>query len=795
MKHDEPQTIEPENLSVESSSISEVKGHPDVVQQLEDITKPDEPFASKPEKLSTEVSGPSEVKIQPDVFPQLEEVTKSDESLNLEPGDTTLEASEISEVKEHPNVFQKIDNTVESNEPTIIEPARVSAEASGVPESTTPAPPKTGDSKGESLPWYLRVKTPISKFHPLADRQALPPLPENPPPALQAVLAQLSVEEGIDDLKVLDLRALDPAPALGEDIVMIIGTAYSGRQLHMCSDRTCRWLRKEFDMRPFADGLVGRGELKLQQRRARRRGKLTTAQSGIEEAAGWVCITAGGQGLVIQLFTRDKREEIDLESLWSRELERDSKKRKAEERVAEGKEQGTFGAFGRGLSTKFPILGSAQARSFHSSSKQPSQVVTESPAESLVRFAEEGISINTHVRKGHYWRLVPRVSEAFDPDADLKNAAYLMEAHINHLRNKFRGNNYSGKLTGGCKLLGRGIEDRTSTPFLQSYFRYFPKHPAPPHLRLHLQFLIETNRINSEKYPLTEATSFLKTFPAPIPVELYYICMRAIADSPEHRSYKIPASEAATLRLSLIQDLVDHFDPTSTKSQHIPEFRFCKFRALAHDAIIPVLLAAKTVCSTKRVEAGKEADGAIEGFHIRVGTYALDPRLVELERKSIDNKHNSYAIREYIEQAMAAYVSADHWTALWNRWKNLKYMSVRRDQAFYELLIGLVVLGRKQKEGVYAARHIWNDMGRETPRVLMTAGIAKGLLAVVKLAERDSSTSGEFAELKARCNGYLEGWHKWRVEKGLVKEEKKEGATATVAREKKSGESNESAII
>ncbi|CUS15767.1 unnamed protein product [Tuber aestivum] len=666
-------------------------------------------------------------------------------------------------------------------------------EASGPPEPTTPTPPKTSDSTEGSVPWYLRVKTPVSKFHPLAERQTLPPLPEDPPPALQAVLTQLSGEEGIDYLKVLDLRALDPAPALGENIVMIIGTARSGRQLHMCSDRICRWLRKEFGMRPFADGLVGRGELKLQQRRARRRGKLTIAQSGIEEAAGWVCITAGSQGLVIQLFTRNKREEIDLESLWGKELERDAKKREAEQRVAEGKEQGTFGAFGRGLSTRFPIPGSVQARAFHSQSRHPSQMVTEFPAGNLVRFAEDRINVDTHVRKGHYWRLVPRVSEAFDPDADLKNAAYLMEAHINHLRNKFRGNNYSGKLTGGCKLLGQGIEDRTSTEFLQSYFKYFPKRPPPTHLRLHLQFLTETNRIAPERYPLSEITSFLKTLPEPVPAELYYICMRAIADSPEHRSYKIPASEAAALRLSLIQGLAEHFDPTSTLSRRIPEFQFCKFRALVHKAVTQVLLAAKTVCSMRRAEAGKEADGAIKKFNIRVGTYPLDPRLIKVERESIEQKCQSYAIREYTEQVMAAYVAADHWTALWNRWKNLKYMSVRRDQEFYELLIGLVVVGAKQKEGVYAARHIWNDMRRETPKVPMTAGIAKGLLAVVQLAERDSNPSGEFAELKAGCNGYLEGWHKWRVEKGLVEE--KEGAAANVAGERKAGEGSEGAIV
>ncbi|KAG0123810.1 hypothetical protein HOY82DRAFT_212088 [Tuber indicum] len=624
---------------------------------------------------------------------------------------------------------------------------RVSVETSGPPVSTTPAPPETCDSKEGSSPWYLRVKTPISRFHPLAERQALPALPEDPPPALQAVLDQLSVEEGIDYLKVLDLRALDPAPALGENIVMVIGTARSGRQLHMCSERMCKWLRKEFNMRPFADGLVGRGELKLQQKRARRRGKLTTAESGIEEAAGWVCITTGGQGLVIQLFTQDKREEIDLESLWGKELERDAKKKEAEKRVAEGKEQGTFGAFGRGLSTGFPIPGTPrlQARSFHSPSQKPSQVVTGFSAGNLVRFAEEGISVDTHVKKGHYWS-IPHGGPHKPPTKTVP-----------------------------WEQLLRKINEEI----------YLPKHPAPTHLRLHLEFLIETNRISPEKYPLSQVTTFLKAFPAPVPAELYYLCMRAIADSPEHRSYKLPASEAATLRLSLIQDLAEHFDPTSTLSRNIPEFQFCRFRALAPDnAITQVLLAAKTVCSTKRAEAGKEADGAIKKFNIRVGTYALDPRLVRVERESIEQ---TYAIRDYYEQAMAAYVAADHWTALWNRWKSLKYMSIRRDQAFYELLIGLVVLGAKQKEGVYAARHIWNDMGRETPKVLMTAGIAKGLLAVIQLAERDSSASGEFAELKARCDGYLERWHKWRVENGLVEEE---DAAATIAKEGKSREEN-----
>ncbi|KAG0129445.1 hypothetical protein HOY82DRAFT_586146 [Tuber indicum] len=491
---------------------------------------------------------------------------------------------------------------------------------------------------------------------------------------------------------------------------MIVGTDLSGRLLHMYSGRICRWLRKKFGMYQFADGLV--------ERKGEKAGGIDRCSIAYWRSSRMGCITAGGKGLVIQLFTRDKREEeVELEYLWGKELERDAKKREAERR-----------AFGRELSARFPIPGSVQARAFHSSSQQPLQVVTGPPTVSIVRFVEEGINLDTRARKGHSRRLVPRVSEAFDPDADLKNAAYLMEAHMNHLRNRFCENNYTGKITGGCKLHGQGVADRTSTRFLQSYLWYLPKHPAPVHLRLQLQVI-----------------SFLKALAAPASVELYYMCMRAIANSPEHRSYSLP-------------DLAEHFGPASSLSQHISEFQFW----------------------------GKRADGAIGNIRIWVGTDVLDPRLAKMERKSIEQKCHSYAIREYVEQAMTAHVTADHWTALWNRWKNLKYMSVRWDQGFYKLLIGLVVLGAKQKEVVYAARHIWNDMERETPPVLMTAGIAKGPLAVVQLAERDSSVSRGFVELRARCNGYLDGWHKWRAEKGLVGEE--ESAVVNVVREEKVGE-------
>ena len=122
-------------------------------------------------------------------------------------------------------------------------------------------------------------------------------------------------------------------------------------------------------MRPYADGLLGRNELKLKLRRKAKRTKLLSAvgakdtgEGDVEEGirTGWVCVNvgrveggelvkemeteeaqkgfvgfgklSGGSSIVVQLMTEEKRGEIDLEKLWTETLNRDLKaKRKLEE--------------------------------------------------------------------------------------------------------------------------------------------------------------------------------------------------------------------------------------------------------------------------------------------------------------------------------------------------------------------------------------------------------------------------------------------------------------------------------
>lgn len=208
------------------------------------------------------------------------------------------------------------------------------------------------------LPWYLQVDTPQAPAYPLSDRQRLPEIPINPPPILEPLLKYISIDLGLDDLTLFDLKGLDPPPALGANLLMLLGTARSERHLHVSADRLCRWLRSTHQLTPFADGLLGRNELKLKMRRKARRAKLLGSVGASQNSnpddgirTGWVCVNvgtvesghedretietvefvgfgsrAGGVKIVVQMLTEEKRGELDLEDLWGGMLKRQAKR-------------------------------------------------------------------------------------------------------------------------------------------------------------------------------------------------------------------------------------------------------------------------------------------------------------------------------------------------------------------------------------------------------------------------------------------------------------------------------------
>ncbi|KAK3389228.1 ATPase synthesis protein 25, mitochondrial [Podospora didyma] len=204
---------------------------------------------------------------------------------------------------------------------------------------------------GSDVPWYLEVEPPR---HPtlLHEPAPLPEIPEGSPRLMEPLLKFVAEELGFDELTLLDLRAMDPAPAFGSELLMLFGSARSERHLHVSADRLVRWLRGRGIMAK-ADGLLGRNELKTKLRRKARKAKLL-GNSGVARggddgiSTGWVCINLGtigraeseevivdesgstvgfgvpqlGTTLVVQMMTEERRQELDLERLWNGQLKR-----------------------------------------------------------------------------------------------------------------------------------------------------------------------------------------------------------------------------------------------------------------------------------------------------------------------------------------------------------------------------------------------------------------------------------------------------------------------------------------
>ena len=219
------------------------------------------------------------------------------------------------------------------------------------------------------VPWYLQVETPQRAFNPLLARQQIPDLPNDPPPLLKPMLERVSVDLGLDDLTILDLRDIDPPPALGANLIMVLGTARSEKHLHVSADRFCSWLKTTYRLNPYADGLMGKGEIKLRLRRKARRARLLSSVGSSETSntddglrTGWICVNVGtiedgrssvehlakqpgyvgfgseaeGAKVVIQMLTQEKREELDLEDLWRKAIRRHERR---QERILKGQDE------------------------------------------------------------------------------------------------------------------------------------------------------------------------------------------------------------------------------------------------------------------------------------------------------------------------------------------------------------------------------------------------------------------------------------------------------------------------
>ncbi|PFH60432.1 hypothetical protein XA68_10946 [Ophiocordyceps unilateralis] len=206
------------------------------------------------------------------------------------------------------------------------------------------------NDQANSKPWFLEVEPPSKAWKP--HEASLPKPPADAPSLLAPMIQYVYEDMGLDDLALLDLRDLDPSPSLGPSLMMVIATARSGRHLHVSAGRFVRWLRRNYGVRAKGDGLIGSALLRTKLRRLRKKAKLMGTNSMVVPqgdyglTTDWVCVTFStgngamaevehydqsgrlsgfgrahsGTTVAVQCLTEQRRNELDLESLWQEQL-------------------------------------------------------------------------------------------------------------------------------------------------------------------------------------------------------------------------------------------------------------------------------------------------------------------------------------------------------------------------------------------------------------------------------------------------------------------------------------------
>lgn len=589
-------------------------------------------------------------------------------------------------------------------------------------------PSHVGGASEASVPWYLQVEIPQRQISPLSDRQQLPELPPNPPTLLQPILEHISIELGLDELILFDLRKLDPPPALGANLFMIIASARSEKHLHVSADRLCRWLRTTHGLRPFADGLLGRNELKVKLRRKARRAKLLGSVGSSESSerddgvrTGWVCVNIGtieestedvvvpegfvgfgsrgtGARVVVQMLTEEKREQLDLEGLWGGFLRRQERKEAEDLRLRQEyqqeKEVGRVPPMNERLISdissvttssyqKFPMTVQAQSRGLHAS------------ARSYAR----GQGIQEQL---NYLKSLPK-EEAIE-------------------------------------VLGRGPEDYDSTSFLASFYGSYPLFPSAEHWECRLDLHCYATKIRHGRYGTENLLNQFK----------------------EMRASGVNISEATSLKIFrtiLFSDgpeAHDGLDATDADNE---------IRAVSSNSVARVCYVLEDM-SLSGLNIVTE-----EIFMILLEAVARSPEsrwkaaLQQLSQIILQHRPNITNPQSHL-RILQIYANTDDWLEFWRYWSGIARQGQPRSADHYTLMYHSVALTMHQSKCLEVLRTWIPEMQMEDPPVKLEGAVGEAVMECVRVAEpdienvvaRQGNGKGEMPRLWAQCLsglGYL----------------------------------------
>lgn len=647
------------------------------------------------------------------------------------------------------------------------------------------------------VPWYLQdediPQPPAEETNPMLERQRIPDVPEDAPPILRPLLKQISVDLGLDYLSVLDLRKLDPPPALGANLLMVFGSARSEKHLNISADRLCRWLRTEYKLSPVADGLLGRNELKLKLRRKARRMKmlgssaaanLTSTDDGI--STGWVCVDVGmvdngtstttsssalegpkfvgfgrrvdGAKIVVQMMTEEKRGDVDLEGLWREILDRAMRKKiydaeaqaeiDEEANVGSG-ERTTTGALSDLSTDKFsprstrssPLSSAAMypprprqnVRGFHTSSRRHEADVPSLNASDEEQFDEFDLEpqlMLQSVSEADSYAPVDAVSQVISLNTQLEYLKRLPPASA-------------------LKVLGKGQHDRSSTTFLRSFHRNLPLFLETKHWESAIEIQCYAIKIGHPRYTKLHLMTMIRGMQAAavvIPESTFLAAFEVILLSPHGlddtswvEGTKYDGMNALRRDLGLACSVLEAmmFQGHSVTT--------LKVFAILHLAVSYPSFTPPRQSRTKALDLPEET---LAPLSVTAKTIIENQYYV---RKALSAVWEQPSNSLYV-LLMRTYIEQDNWAGFWDIWRTLARILRPRTPEMYTIMFRGIAGTQNQAQLQEALSERIPEMEKENPPVALEGEVAVAVKECLLAAEVDLG-KGTWADLWMSVSG------------------------------------------
>lgn len=631
-------------------------------------------------------------------------------------------------------------------------------------------------SNDGAIPWYLRVKQPDitqDSQNPMSARQEIPTLPENSPPILPELLNYVSIDLGLDDLKLLDLRSLDPPPALGSNLLMLVGTTRSEKHLNVSADKFCRWLRSNHKLRPHAAGLLGRNELKLKLKRRAKRMRLM-ANVGAEEPAefddgirtGWICVTVGsvaaaesapssvpraqdfvgfneqqeGVNIVVQMFTEEKRAEIDLEGLWENIMQRKMRQAKEDGQVAEI-ETAPKVASGQALPvstfdtlkspnitghTPFPAVSVSstleQLRHLRISSSGTSRAAKPS-------ITTSNIPNQRSSRSRFHSSAIGRNIVASQTCIDGSEELIMLRSKISEL--------YNMSTNDALSALGKDFRDRTSSGFLQTFYETFPETPEIDHWEAVMDLWDYAATLGHSGYPrsaILKLKAEIEASGVVLSSQIYMQMLKTLLTP-------VRANDAMGIPQENMENAM-----TMLSEMH----------GLGYDAVSEEIMLLMS-SAAYLAPAGKESNDQSPGKAAEEMP-SVTSRLLWL----LSQMHPGLGSDVIYHNLLVLSARDDDWLGFWDTWHFMPRAMYRRSPFLYRTALDCASNTGNQTLCAMALRECMADMDRETPSVAFAGDLVESVLRCISVISPDVSEASqpgdvdiEWIRLYKKCQAAL----------------------------------------